>query len=128
MRQIKFRAWTKRWGMVYPDKGFSIDVHARTVWEDSRDEMDVWEDSRDEMDVELMQFTGLTDSTGKEIYEGDILYHFNEEQNVKVEFINGSFCFYGTKKPHIEDGYCLGEFASEMKVIGNILETPELLQ
>jgi uncharacterized phage protein (TIGR01671 family) len=85
-------------------------------------------------EYELMQFTGLHDKNGKEIYEGDILklqypvnYGFagkyNHEIIVTILFDNGSFWFKG-------DGYtdCNWHFYNEYEVIGNIYENPELLK
>lgn len=59
MREIKFRAWDKREKrMCAPYDGDFIRWHAPSNWKDC---------------YELMQFTGLQDKNGKDIYEGDII-------------------------------------------------------
>lgn len=85
-------------------------------------------------DIELMQFTGLHDKNGKEIYEGDILklqypinYGFagihDEEIIVTISFEDGCYWFSGC-------GYtdCNWHFYSNYEVIGNIFENEELIQ
>lgn len=64
-RKIQCRAWSKKFkAMIYPETpGFSIDVHAKTVWQDTRDD----EDPR------LMQVTPFKDKHGQDIWEGDIV-------------------------------------------------------
>jgi uncharacterized phage protein (TIGR01671 family) len=81
----------------------------------------------------LMQFTGLQDRNGVEIYEGDILQNFFDEQlfNWLVVFRDGCF---GIQNIGV-NGY-LGHFYSanstyyftERVVIGNIYDNPELLK
>lgn len=81
------------------------------------------------------QFTGLTDKNGKEIYEGDIVlftwfsygeYELETEYQGYIDFLNGSFLFC------CEHGnYPLSELEfdseSDIEVIGNIHDNPELL-
>lgn len=72
-------------------------------------------------DYELMQYTGIKDKNGKEIYEGDIVcYKYNGELiKVMVEFVNGVY-FAG-------DAFLYNK-RNVAKVIGNIYENPELLE
>ncbi len=80
------------------------------------------------------QYTGLKDKNGKEIYEGDIITTDLERPYLIVEYRNGAFMlncndgledyydiFFGTSEEPTEV-YKYGE------VIGNIYETPELLE
>lgn len=61
MREIKFRAWHKKLKQVLTDKDWH---HYGPVLVGGKIESD---------DHEIMQYTGLKDKLGKEIYEGDIL-------------------------------------------------------
>ena len=75
----------------------------------------------------LMQYTGLKDKNGVEIYEGDIIkYDFNE-LNYRIEFLNAEFIarrFY----ENIENLYPTEfDYGKECEVIGNIYENKELL-
>lgn len=86
-----------------------------------------------ETQLHLMQFTGITDKNGKDVYEGDLMltddmYHDYQDgvainalpdgKIVPVEFRDGAF-FAGDE--------LLCEFASAWESIGNIYENPGLL-
>ena len=83
---------------------------------------------------ELMQFTGLKDENGKEIYEGDIfdcIYKFDgcEIHKLVVVWNEASARFklkgYGIcHQPNVEK--TMGDLEM-LKIIGNIYENPELL-
>jgi len=70
----------------------------------------------------LMQYTGLKDKNGVEIYEGDVYHHITTGKRCKIVFGDGRF-------------YCNAEGLSSYsllninngEVIGNIHENPELL-
>lgn len=76
-------------------------------------------------DVEIMQFTGLTDKNGKEIYERDIVRYDtgNFGGTRAIEFRNGCFCIGGP-----DCGFLIGEAELTLEVIGNLYENPELLK
>lgn len=80
-------------------------------------------------DYVLMQYTGLKDKNGKEIYEGDIVKgsaYGKEIYTGVVEFYDASFVMRidGNK-----GYYRLNKMTfQELEVVGNIYENPELLK
>jgi hypothetical protein len=74
---------------------------------------------------QVMQYTGLKDNSGKEIYESDILSFDNKVWGGKItkhfliEWKDNSACFIGVGVPSDWKIHC--------EVIGNIYENPELL-
>ena len=142
MREIKFRAWDnaeKKWllGYEYPNLGgFSMfgETMLFNEWSSIINRFILQQKDRKPKDLILMQYTGLKDKNGKEIYEGDIVkasyeimvhhesdtWGSGEFKNHKgiVRFTNGSFW--------IED-QCLIGGMDTVEIIGNIYENPELL-
>lgn len=80
--------------------------------------------------VELLQYTGLKDKNEKEIFEGDIIVHNNH----KFEVVWDSTRFIGLDNDRSGKGYCCyvdscyKDGSSSIEVIGNIYESPELLE
>ncbi|MCO4480121.1 hypothetical protein Si129_00803 [Streptococcus infantarius subsp. infantarius] len=87
-------------------------------------------------DVKIMQFTGLKDRYGEEIYEGDIVRFFEcdgDGYTVPVVWDNDYACFsvdWGSNMLSSFDYLYLEEFYTDIKdieVVGNIYENPGLL-
>ena len=80
-----------------------------------------------EKELKIMQYTGLKDKNGKEIYEGDVLSNGNDEKPYKVIFENGSFRaeFEGDFEEY--SFYLIDIVAQHCEIVGNIYENPELL-
>lgn len=129
-REIKFRAYhTGAKEMLY---GANVDIF-RWLEEDRP--------------IEIMQFSGLLDKNGKEIYEGDLLripsmsdyeinnyvcfevfWHDNDHADRHIGFqlnrvhLHGSLAGYGGAE------CMLPKWTKQMEIIGNIYENPELLK
>lgn len=129
MREIKFRAWLKKDETMY---------HVRTVNFDKEIVFLIEFDNEDDMafhehfnQIELMQYTGLKDCQGKEIYEGDILrvrkeYYGKSHRPTYVLYEDGCF---RRQISNIHNPVALSRASVEaLEVIGNIYETPKLLE
>jgi uncharacterized phage protein (TIGR01671 family) len=121
MRDIKFRVWDG--DIMHQDCSMFIEIDDGTVWEN--DPQEEYHDSlKERHGYTLMQYTGLKDKNGKEIYEGDIIkttnYRNGRETNGVVKF-EADVC---------ESGFnfgSIGWYKDEFEIIGNIYEHPHLL-
>jgi hypothetical protein len=115
MREIKFRAWDEH---DLDGKGAMI------CWELILE--DGFHNYYGAPGVILMQFTGLKDKNGKEMYEGDVVKSEFGEVG-KIVFTCGAFLMEYIP-PHDWDAMCPCEGLSPTdEVIGNIYDNPELL-
>ena len=107
-REIKFRAWDGN-KMVVP---CSIEFESSAYGLGQLSEKY----------TQLMQYTGLKDKNGVEIYEGDLATDAHNE-HYEVVFSDASFAV-------VHEGNViepLNDVASEIEIIGNIYENPDLL-
>ncbi len=135
MREIKFRAWHKQyrimrwfnllWGnTTKPGSGWIGMVDAPDTLPHEK-----WADNRlqcDPTDYDIMQYTGLEDKNGVEIYEGDIIivngkYGKDPDLRHSVVFDEGRF-----GSDVYSDFEALWSYHT-IEVIGNIYGNPELV-
>lgn len=121
-REIKFRAWEK---------------NSNNMWDVRELEWAAGEiltaylglHTNHADDLEIMQYTGLTDFYGDEIYEGDIVGlhpHCSFEEDItklKLEAVswNPERCDYDGIYPSLR-------YWNHHQIVGNIYENPELLK
>src|SRR3990167_1244900 len=74
---------------------------------------------------ELMQFTGLLDKDGKEIYEGDIV-NVDEAGKCRVDYLDHSMKFYFQTLEGYDKQFTAT--SDKVEIIGNIYENSELLK
>lgn len=134
MREIKFRAWDaeeKEWLCIK-----HLGIMNNGIWyvqaiDENENDIDppYFEDDKN---LKLMQFTGLADKNGVEIYEGDIVHAYTEETDGWVSAELTGVIEY------LDNSYCIKSFdsgiynslwinAETFEVIGNIYENPELI-
>ena len=125
-REIKFRAWHKDLKKMFKIGQITLEKGTWNFEPNDRDFIGM--SIPYQPSFVLMQYTGLHDKNGKEIYEGDIvriIVNNNIEKICKVEFKNGIFGVMFSKNkdltafPH----FCNTTF----EVIGNEYDNPELL-
>lgn len=137
MREIKFRAWNKEYGEMC----YSTNVALYEKREFYPFGIIVGFSHYPTNDWELMQYTGLRDKNGKEVYEGDIVrYTFDNPDSVlstenglkirtgkifwqewRASFAIGCQMANNDLFKYVRNG-------NRVEVIGNIYENPELLQ
>ena len=131
MREIKFRVFID-YKIFYQDKYdeygdnlTSIDICKKTITITGFHNYENVYRFEDEK-VKLMQYTGLKDKNGKEIYEGDIviLNDAEEENKCIVKYKYGSYILVdGDLRENLSNVE-----AKFLEVVGNIYENKNLLE
>ena len=128
MREIKFRAWDKeRKQMRYQGielwyLGYIAHTKGNEFWKDCGNSINNFFIPTQ---GELMQFTGLHDRHGKEIWEGDVV---REDETINLVKYSKSYCGF---VPFVHGNGCgcceTYMIPNDCCVIGNIYENPELM-
>jgi hypothetical protein len=105
MREIKFRAWDDEDKTMYSQE--DLDKSLMSILSDP------W--------YKIMQYTGLKDKEGKEIYEGDIIQYRHGNYRHTERFVVDYDPEFGYPGLLLESLYAC-------KVVGNIYENKELLK
>jgi hypothetical protein len=105
-REIKFRVWDTVDAMHGPYTLYDLQSQRRVEFT---------------TDCPVMQYTGLNDKNGKEVYEGDILDHMDAFGPCVVEYRTTEFVAVDSSGM----GY---DLCATCEVIGNIYENHELLK
>ena len=131
MREIKFRAWDKNDKRIFIDPQM-IDFYNKKIGY-MQYQTEYIPDTSYSIPVgfeefeysELMEWTGLYDKNGEEIYEGDIFHIGSKKILYVVEWID---C--GLKGRQIKNISWIGldYWKDDIEVIGNIYENPELME
>lgn len=124
MKKLKIKAWLKKEKKMVAIIGIDFNYeYIRYTEDDNLFNSDY--KVAEFKDIELLQFTGLKDNGGQELYEADV-----------IKFNDGIDDIYGLISYDDEDGtYCvsyenitehLSDREGDFEIVGNIFENPDL--
>ena len=136
MREIKFRAWDEKrksmlydFNMLYLSKPYAIGKRVNSgCWESY-----ATNEYGQSNTIILMQFTGLKDKNGKEIYEGDVMSYsgskclecgakqfYEGHGKYQIEWGGGVEVGFGCYEINGDNYMSADIWGTDMEVIGNI--------
>jgi uncharacterized phage protein (TIGR01671 family) len=132
-RDIKFRAWLKRENLMGEVTGFRFSksqypfVNVRFRKNGKLVDEGYHFGQEDGCDsVVLMQYTGLKDKNGVEIYEGDIIVGTYKDMRTDTGLVVFKGCGFKVEIPNVGDDELVD--IETFEVIGNVWQNPELLE
>lgn len=140
--EVKYRAWDKTHKVMnykvlvgntdYEDENYTCN----SIWIDYGKRGSIGWVNADDKCIELMQYIGIKNKNGKEIYEGDILYYAERNQWFKVFRVGGGFSV-NTHQDDLNKSKIIfytglsdmqtASWISNLEIKGNIYNNPELL-
>ena len=117
-REIKFRAWDSKQNYMAYQGTPDLETLQSFMYHFG--------------DSELMQYIGVKDKDGKDIYEGDILQYKEDTHlfNWLVESKDGQYVIVNIGvRGYLGDRFPITKYTfGDRHIIGNIYETPKLLE
>lgn len=136
MREIKFRFWleNKEEAFMCQPSYFLAGINTDgNPWFDKLN-TNTHKYTEDQYEITPLQYTGLKDKNGKEVYEGDVaeIQQPTSTTRGRVEFREASFCFVSERYPNGESVIVHLHSIKyqnnwKLEVIGNIYENKDLL-
>ena len=130
MREIKFRAWDRRTNEMYYPKALVTETLKYDNSTMAVADLDYGYEIQETINDPLMEYTGLVDKNGTEIYEGDIVSLVEDTNFFIVEWNTAHACFtlkeisiltYYRNFNNIVDKF-------NLEIVGNIYENSDLLK
>lgn len=161
-RKVLYRAWDKKCKVML--EGFAIYSEGNEIGMSQSDAEEFYTEGQIEQDMgghfgsgddwlfilndfELLQWAGLKDKNGKDIYEGDIIREPFKDEWDKTNFVSYEVFYHDNdmaaehvgfqcNRTHYHGSLCGGsilmkflpKYTSNMEIIGNIYENTELLK